>query len=70
MLLIINGLSRIGSYSNITQDIVEGVRPGLSGVGSIVFRGEEEILHGAHAAVDFYDNVSRHIKEHLRNGSF
>ena len=33
------------------------MRPGLSGVGSIIFRGEEEIMHGASASVDFYDNV-------------
>jgi hypothetical protein len=33
------------------------VRPGLSGVGSIVFRGEEDIMHGAKASIDFYDNV-------------
>ena len=50
-------IQTFGSYSNITQDIIKEVRPGLSGVGSIIFRGEEEILHGAHASVDFYDNV-------------
>lgn len=46
-----------GSYSNITQDIIKRVRPGLSGVGSIIFRGEEDLMHGATASVDFYDNV-------------
>ena len=46
-----------GSYSNITQDIIKEVRPGLSGVGSIIFRGEEDLMHGATASVDFYDNV-------------
>lgn len=46
-----------GSYSVATQHIVKKVRPGLSGVGSIIFRGEEEIMHGASASVDFYDNV-------------
>ena len=45
------------SYSTDTQEIVKKVRPGLSGVGSIIFRGEEEIMHGASASVDFYDNV-------------
>ena len=45
------------SYSYITQDIVKKVKPGLSGVGSIIFRGEEDILHGANASVDFYDNI-------------
>ena len=46
-----------GSYSFSTQQVVKQVRPGLSGVGSIIFRGEEEIMHGASASVDFYDNV-------------
>ena len=46
-----------GSYSNNTQDVIKQVRPGLSGVGSIIFRGEEDIMHGATASVDFYDSV-------------
>ena len=46
-----------GSYSDSTQDVIKQVRPGLSGVGSIIFRGEEDIMHGATASVDFYDNV-------------
>ena len=46
-----------GSYSDSTQDVIQQVRPGLSGIGSIIFRGEEEIMHGATASVDFYDNV-------------
>ena len=50
-------IQTFGSYSNITQDIIKEVRPGLSGVGSIIFRGEEDMMHGATASVDFYDNV-------------
>ena len=46
-----------GSYSDITQTIIKQVRPGLSGVGSIIFRGEEDIMHGATASVAFYHNV-------------
>lgn len=46
-----------GLYSPNAQKIVTNVRPGLSGVGSIIFRGEEEIMHGASASIDFYDNV-------------
>ena len=45
------------SYSAETQKIIQKVRPGLSGIGSIIFRGEEEIMHGASASVDFYDNI-------------
>ncbi len=50
-------IQTFSSYSKITQDTIKEVRPGLSGVGSIIFRGEEEILHGTNASVDFYDNV-------------
>ena len=46
-----------GAYSESTQSLIKQVRPGLSGVGSIIFRGEEEIMHGAAASVDFYANV-------------
>ena len=46
-----------GSYSDITQSIIKQVRPGLSGIGSIIFRGEEDIMYGATASVDFYHNV-------------
>jgi len=45
------------SYPAQTQATVIKVRPGLSGVGSIIFRGEEEIMHGASASVDFYSNI-------------
>jgi lipopolysaccharide/colanic/teichoic acid biosynthesis glycosyltransferase len=45
------------AYSENTQSFIKQVRPGLSGVGSIIFRGEEDIMHGAKASVDFYANV-------------
>ena len=50
-------IQQFGFYSNSIQAIIKQVRPGLSGVGSIIFRGEEEIMHGATASVDFYANV-------------
>jgi len=50
-------LQTFSSYSIVTQNIIKKVRPGLSGVGSIIFRDEEEILHGANASFDFYDKV-------------
>lgn len=46
-----------GSYSAHVQEIIKTVSPGLSGVGSVIFRGEEEIMHGATASVDFYDTI-------------
>lgn len=45
------------SYSASTREIIKQVRPGLSGVGSIIFRGEEEIMHGASASIHFYNNT-------------
>jgi lipopolysaccharide/colanic/teichoic acid biosynthesis glycosyltransferase len=45
------------SYSDDVQFIIGQVRPGLSGVGSIVFRNEEEIMHGSSATVDFYNKT-------------
>lgn len=39
------------------QKIIIKVKPGLSGIGPIVFRGEEDILAGHADTVDFYDSV-------------
>ena len=33
------------------------VKPGLSGIGPIVFRGEEDFLDGSGDTLDFYDSV-------------
>ena len=46
-----------GAYSENTQLTIQQVLPGLSGVGSIIFRDEEEIMHGLNASVYFYENV-------------
>ena len=32
------------------------VRPGLSGIGSIIFRNEEEIIDEKSSSIDFYNN--------------
>lgn len=45
------------SYSANVQSIVTQVQPGLSGIGSIIFRAEEEIMYGNNASVDYYNNV-------------
>ena len=45
------------AYSESIQHHIKKVRPGLSGIGSIVFRDEEEIMHGVNASIDFYANV-------------
>jgi lipopolysaccharide/colanic/teichoic acid biosynthesis glycosyltransferase len=54
-----------GSYSEQTQAIITKVSPGLSGIGSIIFRGEEEIMHGARASVDFYATIIAPYKASL-----
>ena len=45
------------SYSENIKIVVSQVKPGLSGVGSIVFRDEENIMSGEMASVVFYDSV-------------
>ena len=39
------------------QPIISSIRPGLSGLGSIVFRDEENILSENSKSLDFYDQV-------------
>jgi lipopolysaccharide/colanic/teichoic acid biosynthesis glycosyltransferase len=39
------------------QNIIKKVRPGLSGLGPVVFRDEENILSENEASIDFYDTV-------------
>lgn len=39
------------------QRVIVQVKPGLSGIGPIVFRGEENILADHAGSVEFYDNV-------------
>ena len=39
------------------QDVITQIKPGLSGIGPIVFRGEEDILEGHSGTLEFYDNI-------------
>ena len=43
-------------YFGVQAHIVQ-VRPGLSGIGSIVFRDEEELMHASTEPERFYDEV-------------
>jgi lipopolysaccharide/colanic/teichoic acid biosynthesis glycosyltransferase len=43
------------AYSNVTQSIISKVRPGLSGIGSIIFRDEEKLMQGKSASTEFYN---------------
>jgi lipopolysaccharide/colanic/teichoic acid biosynthesis glycosyltransferase len=42
--------------ANSQQEIIK-VRPGLSGIGSIIFRAEEELMHASSEPEKFYDTV-------------
>lgn len=45
------------AYDESTQNAIAKVRPGLSGIGSIIFRGEEDILAGANGSIQFYTDT-------------
>jgi len=46
-----------GAYTKAVQSELTKVRPGLSGLGAIIFRGEEKMMQNATDPVAFYDNV-------------
>ena len=48
-----------------SQEAIVKVRPGLSGIGSIVFRDEEELMQGQHDPDHFYDYVIMPFKGQL-----
>ena len=50
-------ISNFEAYSHLSQKIISKVRPGLSGIGSIAFRGEEELMHKADQSVSFYTEI-------------
>jgi lipopolysaccharide/colanic/teichoic acid biosynthesis glycosyltransferase len=45
------------AFTPASQAAIIQVRPGLSGIGSIIFRDEENMLHGQADSVRFYDEV-------------
>lgn len=45
------------AFPDGSQAAITTVRPGLSGIGSIVFRGEEDMMHAAADPDRFYDHV-------------
>ena len=50
-------ISNFEIYSKSSQRIISRVRPGLSGIGSIAFRGEEELMQEAEQSVSFYSKI-------------
>ena len=45
------------AFPERSQEEIIKVRPGLSGIGSIVFRDEEELMHAATDKDHFYDSI-------------
>lgn len=45
------------AFTAASQAAIIQVRPGLSGIGSIIFRDEENMLHGKADSIRFYDEV-------------
>jgi len=50
-----------------SQKVIVKVRPGLSGIGSIFFRNEEDMLYHSENAEDFYDNTIMPYKGKLED---
>jgi len=45
------------AFPKISQEEIVKVRPGLSGIGSIIFRNEEELMSMNHNPDKFYDEI-------------
>ena len=45
------------AFPEASKTAITKVRPGLSGIGSIVFRDEENLMHTQDDAASYYDNV-------------
>jgi len=45
------------AFPAVSQAAIVKVRPGLSGIGSIVFRDEEELMHASSEPEKFYDTI-------------
>ena len=50
-------------YSHEGQRTINRLRPGLSGIGSIIFRGEEDLLSGSHDPIVLYAKEIAPYKE-------
>ncbi|MBR0173714.1 MAG: sugar transferase [Lachnospiraceae bacterium] len=54
-------------YSQETKDKIKSIRPGLSGIGSIVFRNEEELLQSTEDPKTFHREVVMPYKGELES---
>ena len=50
-------LENYNFYSEKNKHIISKVRPGLSGIGSIIFRNEEKLLNNSYNSYHFYNNI-------------
>jgi lipopolysaccharide/colanic/teichoic acid biosynthesis glycosyltransferase len=50
-------LVNFNAFPSYAQDFIIKIKPGLTGVGSIIFRCEEEMLSDQFGAVDLYSSV-------------
>lgn len=53
------------AFPDASQQVIVKVRPGLSGIGSVVFRAEEEMMDDAEQADQLYDEVIMPYKGRL-----
>jgi lipopolysaccharide/colanic/teichoic acid biosynthesis glycosyltransferase len=53
------------AFPTDVQNQIIKVRPGLSGIGSIIFRDEESLLHNAKDPLSYYDNLIAPYKGEL-----
>jgi len=52
------------NYPEKAQEILNTVRPGLTGIGSIIFRDEERLLDGQQDPIGFYNkNITPYKSE-------
>ena len=52
-------------YDDHHQKIISSLKPGLSGIGSIIFRNEEQMLIEGESSVQFYKNIIAPYKSRL-----
>lgn len=57
-------------YSKKTQEAINETHPGLSGIGSIIFRNEEEILSSEDAGLELYRSIIAPYKGCLESWYF
>ncbi len=58
-------IQTFNSYQDSAQKEIKKVRPGLSGIGSIIFRDEENIMDSQQDPIKFYENVIAKYKGEL-----